>query len=152
MKITGLLREGDVVAVRAKVKFNQGQDEADVHIIVGGYSRCAVPLTDVLSLESREWEFGDCVQDAREHRGKVVGICEGMVWVKLWSGAFASYAALDLEPDPRPNPEAREEADAVLAAQTGRQPFEAARERLAEDARATAGAYGQGNPAEIEGA
>lgn len=55
-------------------------------------------------LESRSWDEGDYVRSVDDHadHGEVVAFREGMAWVRLASGAFTTFAGLDLEPFDKP--------------------------------------------------
>ena len=97
-------RKGDTVTVVATVKFSTEEDDDRVHVILDRHVAAAVALAQVRTIEGRIWDSGDYVRNVNDHddHGEVVAFAEGMAWVKLASGAFTTYAALDLEPFDKP--------------------------------------------------
>jgi hypothetical protein len=111
-------RAGDVVTVRARVRFNQedGDEEDGVHVeLVGSaYTRTRLTRDLLVTLEGRVWEAGDVVRNVNDHEdvGEVRAFENGVAWVRLNTGAYASYPALDLEDvplvkNPNVDPEAK---------------------------------------------
>lgn len=101
-------REGDVVLVRAKVTIDCDPGDPYVHLKVN-HTRVGVDLKDLEGIITRTWKPKDRVRNVHDlsDRGVVIAVCDGMAWVKLNSGAFYSYAALDLEDDDPPPPPER---------------------------------------------
>lgn len=113
------LRKGDLLTVAAKVRFDYHPGDPFVHVRVG-HSDCGIETEHVLELASREWEQGDVVRIVGTivSLGEVVATCDGMVWVKTYTGEFATFASTSLEPvvvaqepaepEPPPEPEPQE--------------------------------------------
>lgn len=97
-------RKGDTVTVVAQVKFSTEPDDDRVHIMFDRHVTSTVKRDEIRTIEGRVWEEGDHVRNVndRSDHGEVVAFRDGMAWVKLGSGAFTTYAALDLEPFDKP--------------------------------------------------
>jgi hypothetical protein len=126
-----LPREGDVLIVHLRVKFDCDATDKDVHLHptdrANSYQGLILPLSTVAGLHARHWRAGEAVRVASDpvDVGEVVAVRGGKVWVDMRSGAFASarhgtmmtYDANDLEPAPSPEDEQMrsEHADMVHA-------------------------------------
>jgi hypothetical protein len=104
-------REGDVVLLRARVKYDFGPaDDPEVEQVwfrlEGDYQDRRLPLDRIQEVVERQWQVGDKVRSVNDHEdcGEVIAIHERMAWVKHLSGSFLSYPGLDLEFDPVENP------------------------------------------------
>lgn len=84
-------REGDVLIVRATVKYDVDPGEEDVHILVGSntYTPVRIPLADVTGVHCRRWEVKDRVRVMDGSIGllgvdaTVIGTHGEWAWVKL---------------------------------------------------------------------
>ena len=104
-------REGDVVAVRAKVRFDfdlDPRDDKNVHVTLDGWKEMRVPLSDLVAVEARTWKKGDRVRNVNDYsdRGEIIAFLDGQAWVKLGGGRFATFSSLDLEDDLEPESDA----------------------------------------------
>lgn len=105
-------REGDVVTVNAKVRFNFDVGDTSVHLTIDGFQRVTAPLADVVSWVSREWKPGDQI-GWNDGPGVVVAIVEDRVWVRsnttlrdeivrldeIWPPVPPSDETMDAPPD-----------------------------------------------------
>jgi hypothetical protein len=82
-----LPREGDIVVLHAKVKFDVDAGEDRVHCrLIGSFADTSIPLNKVESLHCRHWNEGDMVIDPDNQNygpGKVVAALDDVVWVKF---------------------------------------------------------------------
>ncbi len=103
-----LPREGDVLLLRAKVKFDVDPEDTSVHATCIGctYRDVTIPLEEVFGLHFRAWEPHDKVQNIHDHEdcGEVFAVCDDKVWVKLDTGAMATFEANALEAQPDSTP------------------------------------------------
>lgn len=99
-------REGDVVAVHARVRFDFDAGDTDLHLTIGGFQKVTVDLEDVVSWVSREWKPGDQI-GWNDGPGIVIAIVEDRVWVRSNATLRDEIVRLDEIwpplPDPDPN-------------------------------------------------
>lgn len=104
MALNGYLpREGDILTIRAKVKYDVEAGEDTIHIRpIGAFSDVSVPLNDTVDLYSRHWNEGDKVTlESHPGIGTVLSVCDSMVWVKFSIGTPKTIAANNLMPAPK---------------------------------------------------
>lgn len=99
-----LLREGDLVTIRATVRYTTEPVDEDVHLkVVGSSSHVRIPVKEVVSLEGRFWDLEDRVvfKGAPSEPGEVVATSGDKVWVKIdRTGDYVTADSIDLEPVP----------------------------------------------------
>jgi hypothetical protein len=97
-----IFRQGDLVTVKARVRFDDDMDtRLQVELVGSPHTRTSLKREELLSLEGREWQAGDGVRVRNSSDpAKVVAFHKGMAWIEYPSGAMSTYAALDLEVDP----------------------------------------------------
>jgi hypothetical protein len=89
-----LPREGDVLTVQAKVRFNVEPGEKDVHVrIVGDFRDTRVPLDKVVGITLRNWEEGDGIISLQQEGcfGIVASVHDEHVVMKLDPKALAPH-------------------------------------------------------------
>lgn len=105
-------REGDVLVLHAKVRFDVEPGDLVAHVEVGLYKRgCAVALDEIVGVHLRRWSKGDRVRwtdpilnsgDSRSsvaYDATVVAAADDHAWIKLGSdGSFRSVHANSLVP------------------------------------------------------
>lgn len=115
MALNGYLpREGDILTIRAIVKYDVEAGEDRVHIRpFGAHTDSSVPLKSdgtlaEVTLYCRHWSEGDLVIVCFTHRdpdyrgldGQVLAVFGEAVWVKFGSGTPQTVLANDLTPAP----------------------------------------------------
>lgn len=99
-----LFREGDLVTIRARVRFTTEPGDEDVHLkIAESSSHARVLIKDVVSLEGRTWDLEDRVvfKGAPSEPGEVVATSGDKVWVKIErTGDYVTADSIDLDPVP----------------------------------------------------
>jgi hypothetical protein len=107
-------REGDVVTVRARVKYNLEDPDEWVHLQTlvpsrygGGGANFTVEPHEITALVSREWKPGMLVRNCsdRSERGIVVTAFDGWVVVKPPEGSDSGpwiFSSLEVEDDASP--------------------------------------------------
>jgi hypothetical protein len=99
-----LPREGDIVVLHAKVKYDvtPGEDRVLVKAI-GSFGDISTPLDKVVSLHCRNWNEGDMVIDPgnlSHGSGKVLAVFDDVVWVKFRAAYPETIHANRLAPAP----------------------------------------------------
>lgn len=104
---TGYLpREGDLLTIRCRVRFNVDAGETEVHVAIVGadYKTFLLSFSDIVDLHCRAWEPHDKVKK-EDAIGEVIAVDDGVVWVKFEDGTRGAYPANELveaQPDAGP--------------------------------------------------
>lgn len=100
-------REGDVVLVLARVRFDADKEDKHVHIQIVGeeHIRAAVAIDGLAGVFNYGWKVGDRVCNKSQHSGAgvIIALRDKMAWVKRDDGSFLTYALNELEPGPGPS-------------------------------------------------
>jgi hypothetical protein len=113
-------RKGDVVLIRATVKYDVREDDDDGYcfVVTERRSDFSANLGEIVEFVSRAWDIGDramlpSVHGAADLIGEIVGVHDGWVWLKsaddLGTYNGSSLVPVPPEPDTSDIPEAPEE-------------------------------------------
>jgi hypothetical protein len=113
-------RKGDVVLIRATVKYDVREDDDDGYcfVVTERRSDFSANLGEIVEFVSRAWDIGDramlpSVHGAADLIGEIVGVHDGWVWLKsaddLGTYNGSSLVPVPPEPDTSDIPEASEE-------------------------------------------
>lgn len=95
-----LPRDGDIIVVHAKVKFDVDPGEDRAHIrVVGSHQDISVPLDKIVQIHCRKWSEGDEVVWNDRH-GTVLAVHEDNCWLSVpgHCPSLVTAPANDLEP------------------------------------------------------
>lgn len=107
-----LPREGDVLVIHARVKFDVDPEDRGVHLAFA-YQNLVIDLDKIVGIALRTWKPSEKVRHRNidNLRGEVSAICGDKVWVKLAEGSrrmkpspngFLTVHCNELEPDGPP--------------------------------------------------
>lgn len=98
-----LLREGDIVVLHAKVKYDLEAGDDIIFVSVREHDSTSVPLSRIVGLHCRRWDVGTRVVTLDGSEGEVVGVYEDQAWVKFaYVAAPITFHANLLAPAPMP--------------------------------------------------